>query len=138
MSNVQSHVTIVAQFELTQPRADFEDALRALVGRVEKEGVPGLLAYRFYTSPHSNKCGGVITFASEQAMRDHQQLVANWEEYTRLQSMMKLVDLRLFGTFSDSYKQSMAEASPHDPELASLPDGIEDWFVGDHFAGFVR
>jgi hypothetical protein len=132
------HITIVAQFELTYPREDFEDALRALVRRVEAEGVPDLLAYQFYTSPHSSKGGGVITFANEQAMRNHQQLVADWEEYLRLQTMMKLVDLRLFGTFSETYKQRMAENSPHDPELASLPDGIDDWFAGDHFVGFVR
>jgi hypothetical protein len=80
-NQASEHVTLVEVLELRRPVEEFAAAARALVRRLEAEGITALVTMQFYADPGSSEVGALLTFADRSRFMDHVEMIASWEEF---------------------------------------------------------
>jgi hypothetical protein len=123
----QQYVTLVEVLELTVPYEEFEEAVRAAMGRLEAEGVQELVSVNFYAEPGSVEAGAILVFSDRERMIDHIRMISSWEEFGRFFSTVKPLDVRVYGRLG-------AEAEAW---ISQFGDIVSTKFE-HHTAGFVR
>lgn len=99
-SFTSNHLTLVEVLEVIGPEAEFAQAVRAAVRRLEAEGVRELVNIHFYSNPGSSEVGAVIVFSDSSRVIDHMNMITGWEEFQTLAGLIRLVDMRVFGKLS--------------------------------------
>ncbi|WP_240545110.1 hypothetical protein [Sinorhizobium fredii] len=64
---IDNRLTILNLYELKKTPGDFEIAVGALARRVEAEGHPGVLSYRFFVNASEGTARGVIDYNDPDA-----------------------------------------------------------------------
>jgi hypothetical protein len=123
----EEYVTLVEVLELTVPYEEFEEAVRAAMGRLEAEGVRELVSVNFYGEPRSKEVGAILVFSDRERMMDHIRMISSWEEFRRFFGTVKPLDVRVYGRLS-------AEAETW---MGQFGDIVSTKFER-HAAGFVR
>ena len=120
------HITTAARYKVTQAFADFEQAVQAVVGRVDQEGLQSVLNYQFYGSPQSENAGALFTYGDANSWLRHHEIVPQWQELQAFQAAVELESDLLYGELS--------------PEISTLlrNANIPYTHLGSHVAGFVR
>ena len=93
----EQYVTLVEVLELTVPYEEFEEAVRAAMGRLEAEGVRELVSVNFYGGPGSVEVGAILVFSDRERMIDHIEMISSWEEFGRFFATVKPLDVRVYG-----------------------------------------
>ena len=122
MDTLLTRLTQVVHYDLVQSREAYIEAIQALAERTRKEGHPGVLSYRFFTSSTEETAASVITYADAGAWAAHHQLAYQWKEMPRLQATVKLKRLTLYGPLNEavaSWRQQAGLAYTHYDQLAA-------------------
>ena len=121
------YVTLVEVLERTVPFEEFEEVIRAALGRLEAEGVKELVSINFYGSPDSTEVGAILIFSDGERVLEHMGMVSSWEEFRRFFGTVKPLDVRVYGKLP-------AEAGAW---ISQFGDVVSRKFE-HHTAGFVR
>lgn len=124
----QQNLIVQNTYRLKTDARTFELAIGRLVDRVERDGVEGVLSYRFYSNPMDTSARGIIEYRDPNAWIGHHDISMPWPEMAALHETAELVEVVFLGPFTSE---------------------IEDWIktsaltarlvVGNGFAsGFVR
>ena len=89
--------TLVEVLERTVPFEEFEEVIRAALGRLEAEGVKELVSINFYGSPDSTEVGAILIFSDGERVLEHMGMVSSWEEFRRFFGTVKPLDVRVYG-----------------------------------------
>ena len=81
---IDHRLTILNLYELKGAPEDFEIAVGALATRVEAEGHPGVLSYRFFVNASERTARGVIDYKDADAWIGHHDIAMSWPEMTAL------------------------------------------------------
>jgi hypothetical protein len=95
-------ITVVNSYRITAGRDAFVAAVTALARRVQAEGHPGVLEYRFHCPTDSSKGHAVVRYRDPDAWVGHHDLAMGWPEMTALRASSDLVEIALFGPFTPS------------------------------------
>ncbi|MCA1440393.1 hypothetical protein I6F07_09240 [Ensifer sp. IC4062] len=94
---VDNRLTILNLYELKTTPEDFEIAVGALARRVEAEGHPGVLSYRFFVNASERTGRGVIDYKDPDAWIGHHEIAMGWPEMTALHAAATLVEVTFLG-----------------------------------------
>lgn len=108
-SPASSYVTLVEAFELTVPLDEVAPILRAVMARLEVEGVASLVSMQFYTSDVPGEMGAIIRFSDPHHFTEHVKMISGWEEFKRFSSMIKLIEIRVHGELSPEVEAWMQQ-----------------------------
>lgn len=75
----------------------FITATQALARRVETEGEPGVLSYRFYLHEDGAEAEAVIDYATPEAWVGHHDIAMGWPEMKALHAVAELVEVTFLG-----------------------------------------
>lgn len=89
---------IVNRYEPRDGVAAFVAAVAALARRVEAEGHPGVLSYRFFTGPDVR---AVVTYASPDAWMGHHDIAFGWPEMAALHATARLAEVAIHGPYPE-------------------------------------
>jgi len=101
----------VAEYELVSSASACEEAMTALSTRTEREGLEGVVNYRFYSGAEGTDAGAVVTYADPATWPRHHEMVATWEEYPVLQATVRLTAYRVFGPASFEVRARLEAAN---------------------------
>ena len=101
----------VTEYELATSASAYEEAITALSARTEREGLAGVVTYRFYIGAEGTDAGAVITYEDSATWLRHHQMVAAWEEYPALQATVRLTAYRVFGSASSEVRARLEAAN---------------------------
>ena len=90
---MMAEVVAVNRYDLRDGVA-FDAASAALVARVQAEGHPGVLSYRFYRQAEGR---AVVRYRDPAAWVGHHDLIMGWPEMAALRSAATLEEVLLFG-----------------------------------------
>ncbi|MGQ0563794.1 MAG: hypothetical protein ACT4OK_01810 [Gemmobacter sp.] len=121
-------VTIVNRYALRAGAGQFVLAVTALARRVEAEGHPGVLAYRFYAAPDAEEGRAVVLYADPEAWVGHHDIAMGWPEMAALRAVADLVEIAVHGPLSGGMRRWM--------EISGMMPKVRH--VGPVVAGFVR
>lgn len=102
----QASLTILNHYHLLGSAADFTRAITALAARVQAEGDPGVLSYRFYTG--ENTARAVIDYANPAAWIGHHDIAMAWPEMLALHAIARLADVTFLGPLNDEIRAYLA------------------------------
>jgi hypothetical protein len=108
--SASDRLVTVAEYELVSSASAYEQAIKALAARTEREGLEGVVTYRFYVGAEGTDAGAVITYADSATWLQHHQMVAAWEEYPGLQATVRLTAYRVFGPASPEVRAGLEAA----------------------------
>ncbi len=94
---IDNRLTILNLYELRGTPDDFEIAVRALTRRVEAEGHPNVLPYRFFVNASERTARGVIDYKDPDAWIGHHDIAMNWPEMTALHAAATLAEVIFLG-----------------------------------------
>lgn len=94
---IDSRLTILNLYELKRTPEDFEIAIGALARRVEAEGHPGVLSYRFFLNTSERTARGVIDYKDSDAWIGHHDIAMRWPEMTALHAAATLAEVIFLG-----------------------------------------
>jgi hypothetical protein len=120
-------LTILNTYTLRGTVADFTAAITALAARVEAEGHPGVLSYRFFVG-HQGTARAVIDYADPAAWIGHHDISMAWPEMQALHRTAQLSKATFLGPMTDDIRHWLARSG--------LQAEIESGYVAA--AGFVR
>lgn len=92
-----THVTLVEILDVLGPFQEAAELMRALMHRLEHEGVPGIASMQFYTDEEARELAAVIRFWDPAQLIDHTRLLSSWTEFARFSSMIVLKEMRIHG-----------------------------------------
>lgn len=92
-----AHVTLVEILDVLAPFDEVTELMRALMQRLEREGVPGIASMQFYTDEAARQLAAVIRFWDPAQLIDHTKLLSSWSEFARFSSMIELKEMRIHG-----------------------------------------
>ena len=101
-------LTILNLYHLTASAADFSAAISALAARVEAEGHPGVLSYRFFVNPGEQVARAVVDYADGAAWIGHHDLSMKWPEMKALHAVAALAEVCFLGPFTDDIRDWLA------------------------------
>jgi hypothetical protein len=107
----EAQVIQINEYELVDTPDAFVEAITMLADRTEREGHPGVLAYRFYVNRAERTAGAVIRYADADAWLAHHQMAYQWDEMPALQATVSLKRLVLLGPLNDEIL-SMIDGAP--------------------------
>ena len=90
-----AQLTLIEVLEVVGPFSEAEARVSALVARLEREGVRGLLAMQFYADRAAKELSAVITFSDQADMPAHLDLISSWPEFTSFAQSIRLKDMRI-------------------------------------------
>lgn len=94
---IDNRLTILNLYELKKTPEDFEISVGALARRVEAEGHPGVLSYRFFVNASERTARGVIDYKDPDAWIGHHDIAMNWPEMTALHAAATLAEVIFLG-----------------------------------------
>jgi hypothetical protein len=101
----------VNRYELTQDGAAFARAAAALARRVEAEGHPGVLGYRFFLAAAGREGHGVIDYADPAAWIGHHEIAMGWPEMAGLHAAARLAEIGFFGAATPEIEAWIARSA---------------------------
>ncbi|AFL51773.1 hypothetical protein USDA257_c32050 [Sinorhizobium fredii USDA 257] len=107
---IENRLTILNLYELKKTPADFEIAVGALARRVEAEGHPGVLSYRFFVNASERTARGVIDYNDPDAWIGHHDIAMRWPEMTVLHAAATLAEVIFLGPLTSEI-QAWIESS---------------------------
>jgi hypothetical protein len=123
---IDERVTLVEILELTGTLEEFAEAAQAAVRRLEAEGIRSLVSAQFYSHPGSKEVGAVLIFADPGEMVRHIHMITGWEEFHRLITTVKPIEVRVHGRLSAEVEEWLGQMK------------IVPKIFAHHVAGFVR
>ena len=124
----EAGITVVNQYRLTSGREAFLEATAALARRVEAEGHPGVLEYRFHCLPGADVGRAVVRYRSAKAWVGHHELALVWPEMAALRASADLEEVALYGPFTPAMQDWCARMG--------LAERVRH--LGESVAGFCR
>jgi hypothetical protein len=98
---IESRLTVLILYEIKRTPEEFELAANALATRVEAEGHPGVLSYRFFVNASENTARGVIDYEDSEAWIGHHEIAMGWPEMTALHTAALLAEITFLGPLTD-------------------------------------
>ncbi|WP_417684211.1 hypothetical protein [Roseibium sp.] len=121
-------LTILNLYRLTLGASEFTRAITALSKRVEREGHPGVLGYRFFVNGHEKTARAVVDYRDANAWIGHHDIAMAWPEMKALHSVASLTDVTFLGDLTPEIQDWI--------DRSSLKARVHS---GNRFAaGFVR
>ncbi len=90
-------LTILNRYELTGTAEAFQGAVARLVARVETEGHPGVLSYRFFVNGAEANARAVIDYKDAEAWVGHHDIAMGWPEMTAMHAVARLSEVIFLG-----------------------------------------
>ena len=112
-------LTVLNRYRLKGSVPEFTAAITALVARVEREGEPGILSYRFWVSD-DGAARAVIDYATPQAWIGHHDIAMPWPEMKALHSVAALEEAVFLGPLTAEIRDWLAGSSL----TAAIRDGF--------------
>lgn len=103
-------LTILNQYVLRDTAEHFTTAITALVARVEREGEPGVLSYRFFVSEAARSARAVIDYVTPQAWIGHHDRSMLWPEMQALHQVATLADVTFLGPLTEEILEWLAKS----------------------------
>lgn len=97
---MKQRLTILNLYELKAPPDHFARAIDALARRVEAEGDPGVLSYRFFVNASEGTARGVIDYSNPAAWIDHHDIAMSWPEMSALHDVAALSEVVFLGAMT--------------------------------------
>jgi hypothetical protein len=94
---IESRLTIFNLYELAKSPDDFGIAAGALARRVEAEGHPGILSYRFFVNPAESTARAVVDYEGPDAWIGHHEIAMGWPEMRAMHAAATLVEVTFLG-----------------------------------------
>jgi hypothetical protein len=94
---IERRLTILNLYRLKRPSEEFEHAVNALAKRVEAEGHPGILSYRFYVNAPENTARAIIEYEGPDAWIGHHEISMGWPEMSAVHAAASLEEVTFFG-----------------------------------------
>ena len=104
-------LTVLNNYELRQGPEAFERAIIALAKRVEAEGHPGVLSYRFFVNPAENSAQVVIDYEDPGAWIGHHEIAMGWPEMTALHAVAHLAEVTFLGALTAEIESWIATST---------------------------
>ena len=101
-------LTILNLYRLRSGSADFVTAIRALAARVQLEGHPGVMSYRFFVNADEGLARAVIDYKDASAWIGHHDIAMDWPEMTALHATAALIEVTFLGPLSDEIRAWIA------------------------------
>jgi hypothetical protein len=93
-------LTALLTYRRTAPAAVFAEAAAALSARVEGQGHPGVLSYRFFVDDGSPEARAIVDYRDTDAWLGHHALIGPWPELAALRAAAELTEVRFLGEVS--------------------------------------
>ncbi len=94
-------ITVVNRYALRAEAGAFVAAVMALARRVEAEGHPGVLSYRFYCPEGATEARAVVRYNGPDAWIGHHDIAMGWPEMAAFRAAADLIAVDLHGSMSD-------------------------------------
>jgi hypothetical protein len=124
----ETEIAVVNRYRLLSGREPFPAAAHALAGRVEAEGHPGILSYRFYAPEGLDEARLIARYRDAEAWVGHHDLAMGWPEMAAFRTVAALERVELYGTVTGPMRDWI--------DRMGLAERI--WFAGPQRAGFGR
>lgn len=121
-------LTVLNTYRLKKTPDDFRAAITALAARVQAEGHPGVLSYRFFVNEAAGQARAVIDYADAAAWIGHHDIAMVWPEMSALHAVAGLDEVTFLGEMTDQIKDWLKGSAL----TARVSDGY------DFAAGFQR
>lgn len=105
-----AEIMVVNRYALRAGAEAFIAAVGALAKRVEAEGHPGVLSYRFYCPEGAEEARAVVRYNGPDAWIGHHDIAMGWPEMLALRASADLVEVALHGPLTDAMTDWMARA----------------------------
>lgn len=105
---MDAQLTILNLYTLKADAEAFVTAITALAARVEREGEPGVLAYRFWVNAGEGTARAVIDYATPQAWIGHHDISMAWPEMQALHRAAALSDVTFLGPMTEDIRTWLA------------------------------
>lgn len=119
---------VVNHYRLLAGPAAFSAATASLAARVECDGHPGVLDYRFFVQGMADEGRAVVRYANPAAWIGHHDIAMGWPEMAALRAVADLTAFHVHGAVSADMVRWM--------DQAGLAARLRDW--GPAVAGFSR
>lgn len=103
-------LTILNHYVLKDSAAHFSAAITALAARVEHEGEPGVLSYRFFVNEAASSARAVIDYATPQAWIGHHDRSMLWPEMQALHQVATLAEVTFLGPLTEEIQALLAKS----------------------------
>ncbi|WP_238365611.1 putative quinol monooxygenase [Mesobacterium pallidum] len=97
-------LTVLNRYALLGTAEAFRAAITALATRVEAEGHPGVLGYRFFLDPERGEARAVIDYADDAAWLGHHDIAMGWPEMTALHAAARLDEITFLGAVTPAIR----------------------------------
>ncbi len=104
----EAGLTILNRYRLTGSAEAFEAAIERLATRVEAEGHPGVLSYRFFVNPAEASARAVIDYDSPAAWVGHHNIAMGWPEMAALHAVATLDEVIFLGPLTPEIERWIA------------------------------
>lgn len=104
-------LTVLNRYELSADPQSARAAFAALAARVEGEGHPGVLSYRFFVNDGSATARAVIDYAGPEAWIGHHDIAMAWPQMRALHGLARLAEVTFLGPVTPEILDWLA-ASP--------------------------
>ncbi|MCX7287654.1 MAG: hypothetical protein NTW20_08860 [Rhodobacterales bacterium] len=96
----EAEITVFNRYRFLAPREKFLAAVAALAQRVEGEGHPGVLDYRFYLSAAKAEGRAVVRYRDADAWVGHHEIIMAWPEMAAFRAVAALEQVDLHGAIT--------------------------------------
>lgn len=107
---IAGHLVQIMRYELTAPASAFETAVKALVARIEEDGLPDVLYYSLHVDADTGTAGGVIVYGTPEAFLRHHEMMVTFEEAEVFRTTHRLIELSFIGNLSAAVRARLAES----------------------------
>jgi hypothetical protein len=104
-------LTALNQYTLTAGAEAFRLAITRLADRVQREGHPGLLTYRFFIDAEGATARAVVDYRDAEAWIGHHDLAMPWPEMAALHAVARLSQVTFLGAVSPEITAWIAGSS---------------------------
>lgn len=108
---MENRLTILNRYRLLATPESFATAIAALVARVEAEGDPGILSYRFFINAEKEEGRGIIDYDTPHAWIGHHDLAMGWPEMNALHQVAALTEVTFLGPLTDEIHDWLSGSS---------------------------
>ncbi len=100
----ETRLTVLNLYSLKGTGAQFEAAIKRLAARVEREGHPGVLSYRFFVNDSEKSARAVIDYENAEAWIGHHDIAMGWPEMVGLHAVATLSEVTFLGLLTPEIK----------------------------------
>ncbi len=106
-----SSLTVLLHYTLRGDPAAAAAAIEGLARRVEAEGHPGVLSYRFWLDPAQGTVRAIVDYADAGARIGHHDIAMGWPEMAAVHAAATLNDITFLGPLSPEVMAWFAASS---------------------------